>query len=129
MAGYGRREVAHCITNDQGPEAFEVCSRPMDCSYDHRTRSCGVSFNYKVSIKIWLTLCAIRTCFPKGEQHSSCIRGPTPSKDANPVCSRFRREYVGPDTLKDVTIHLVGEDDKMVTCYPGNFDELSEQQR
>ena len=36
MAGFGRREIAHCITNEMGPEAYEVCARPTMCTTNHR---------------------------------------------------------------------------------------------
>jgi len=126
MAGYGRREVAHCITNDQGPEAFEVCSRPMDCSYDHRTRSCGISFTYKVREKFFNFhhIQTNQSLFPKGEKYTSCIQGDTPSKNDRD-CSKFRSENTD-EKLKNVTIHLI-QSDKITTCYPGNnIDYLNE---
>ena len=44
MAGYGRRNIPHCLTNSVGPEKFEVCGRESECSKDHRTRSCTLNF-------------------------------------------------------------------------------------
>ena len=32
MAGYGRRRIPHCLTNDVGPEKYEVCGRQKECS-------------------------------------------------------------------------------------------------
>ena len=44
MAGYGRRNIPHCITNSIGPEKFEVCGRESECSKDHRTKNCTLNF-------------------------------------------------------------------------------------
>ena len=44
MAGYGRRNIPHCLTNSVGPEKFEVCGRESECSKDHRTKSCTLNF-------------------------------------------------------------------------------------
>ncbi len=38
VAGFGRRLLPHCLTDDRGPEKFAVCGRPVACSKDHRTR-------------------------------------------------------------------------------------------
>lgn len=120
MAGYGRREVAHCITNDQGPEVFEVCARPMDCSYDHRTRSCGISFNYKVIKNP--TICVRPLCsstfssFFQNKHYTSCVEGETPSAH-DPICSNFRAEESN-SAYQNATVHII-EDNQTTTCYPG----------
>ena len=36
VSGFGRRSIPHCLTDLNGPEAFEVCGRPLTCSHDHR---------------------------------------------------------------------------------------------
>ena len=50
LAGYGRRRVPHCFTDDKGPEPFEVCGRPIWCTKDARTTKCGISFKYNVRL-------------------------------------------------------------------------------
>ena len=44
MAGYGRRRIPHCLTNDVGPEKYEVCGRQKECSKNHKTESCKLEF-------------------------------------------------------------------------------------
>ena len=44
MAGYGRRRIPHCLTNEIGPERFEVCGRDDYCSKDHTARKCTLNF-------------------------------------------------------------------------------------
>ena len=37
VAGFGRRESPHCITDDSGPVSFGTCGRPVECSRRHKT--------------------------------------------------------------------------------------------
>lgn len=32
-SGFGRRRIPHCLTDMNGPEAFETCGRPVTCTY------------------------------------------------------------------------------------------------
>ena len=55
VAGYGRRTLPHCVTNDFGPEKFGICGRHKDCTKLHRARQYGLGFFYK------------------GKMHKNCI--------------------------------------------------------
>ena len=57
MAGFGRRFLPHCLTDSKGPERFETCARPVECSKSPRTRHCGLKFLYN------------------GTYHSKCLQG------------------------------------------------------
>ena len=55
VAGYGRRRIPHCMTDDKSPETYEVCARPVWCSHDARTTKCGIKFMYKVILLVSTT--------------------------------------------------------------------------
>ena len=41
-SGYGRRRLPHCVTNNEGPEKFGICGRPVECTHDHRATKAAV---------------------------------------------------------------------------------------
>ena len=41
-SGYGRRQNPHCVTNNEGPEKFGICGRPVDCTHDHTATKAAV---------------------------------------------------------------------------------------
>ena len=47
-SGYGRRRLPHCVTNNEGPEKFGICGRPVECTHDHRATKAAVQTNKKV---------------------------------------------------------------------------------
>ena len=59
--GFGKRRFPHCLTDNQGPEKFGLCGRPLECSKDHRATKCGLEFLYK------------------GKKHKNCLDVPNPS--------------------------------------------------
>jgi len=100
MAGFGRRRLAHCVTDMHGPEKFAICGRPVACSKDHRTRKCGLRFLYK------------------GKTHTECIKDSTPSSE-NPICKNLAKGQKK-DGIKETTYVLkkMGNKYKVLTiCY------------
>ena len=99
VAGYGRRQLPHCVTNDVGPEKFGICGRPVECTKVHRARKCGLSFLYN------------------DMTHKQCIHGRTPSS-RDPECRKMLKSF-GRKKLRRTT-HIVSEnsDKILVTCYP-----------
>ena len=98
MAGFGRREIPYCITDDTGPESYEVCGMDSSCAKNHRATRCSLDFIYN------------------GEKHNKCISSePSPSsKDAD--CEKIRE--LKPE-LSNITVHLFRSDRSfMTTCYP-----------
>lgn len=98
MAGYGRRNIAHCLTNLMGPDKFEVCGRPLYCSHEPRTRKCGLEFLFK------------------GEKHRECIKGPNPSLQDD-HCQRLFTTLPGLAN-ETRTIHVFKNGDYNTSCYP-----------
>ena len=47
-AGYGWRDIPHCITDQTGPEKFQTCGREFDCTKNHRTKYCPLNFTDSV---------------------------------------------------------------------------------
>ena len=98
MAGFGRREIPYCITDNNGPEAYEICGMNKMCAKEHRATSCDLEFLYG------------------GKTHKHCITSePSPSsKDEN--CVNLRSKNL---KLNNVTVHLFDSKNKYVTtCYP-----------
>ena len=103
VAGYGYRHVPHCMTNDQGPETFEVCGRPRSCANQHLVSKCGLGFLYD------------------GKKHRSCLETDNPSSK-DPQCIKIRSEVTD---LKGSSkkIHIFDGDSSssseyVTTCYP-----------
>ena len=96
VAGYGRRKLPHCITNDVGPEKFGICGRPKDCK--PKTTKCGLEFLYK------------------GNLHNKCIHQETPSSH-DPICKELLRSMSM--TKLSTTTHVVSNtmDKILATCY------------
>ena len=97
MAGYGFRQIPHCMTDDKGPETFEVCGRPHDCASEHMVPACGLGFLYG------------------GKTHHSCLKTDTPSAK-DPRCAGLRSHVA--DLDEDKTVHLFEGDQYITTCYP-----------
>jgi hypothetical protein len=72
MAGFGRRAVPHCLTDDMGPEQFGVCGRPMRCTTNHRTKQCGLDFLYE------------------GQKHTECVKDHDTPSTRDLDCQRLR---------------------------------------
>ena len=98
VAGYGHRRIPHCMTDGEGPEAFEVCGRPQFCAMRHRTSQCGLNFLYD------------------GSYHNSCLRTATPSA-SDPECVALR-EYLPELSDSKKRIHIFDEQDQyLTTCF------------
>jgi len=97
VAGYGRRQLPHCVTNGAGPEKFGICGRPVECTKVHRARKCGLSFLYD------------------GMTHKQCIKGRTPSS-RDPECKKMLKS-LGLRKLHTTT-HIVSKNKILATCYP-----------
>lgn len=98
MAGFGRREIPYCITDERGPEAYQLCGMDKECSGKHRTTECNLEFLYNRNT------------------YNNCIASePSPSsKDSD--CKKLRTS--NPDT-KSVTVHLLKDKSTYFkTCYP-----------
>ena len=99
VAGYGRRRLPHCVTDDKGPEKFAICGRPILCSKDHRARSCGLEFLYD------------------GKIHNKCIKQKTPSS-RDPICISLLK-YMNKTQIKTKAFVLSEDKRKLLTtCYP-----------
>lgn len=98
IAGYGRRYVPHCMTDQSGPEKYAVCGRPKECSLDHKTQYCGLDFLYN------------------GTQHRKCLQGETPTA-SNTVCQALWALFPGSFQR---TSYVFNNDQSSlnVTCYP-----------
>ena len=99
VAGYGRRTLPHCVTNNAGPEKFGICGRPKDCTKVHRARRCGLEFLYK------------------GKLHNNCIHQETPSSH-DPICKELLSSTSR--TKLSTTTHVLSEtmNEILATCYP-----------
>ncbi|TRY80097.1 hypothetical protein TCAL_17094 [Tigriopus californicus] len=98
IAGYGRRYVPHCMTDESGPEKYAVCGRPKDCSREHKTQYCGLDFLYN------------------GTQHHKCIQGETPSA-SNQVCQTLWALF--PGSFRRTSFVFNNDQNTLnVTCYP-----------
>ena len=98
MAGFGRREIPYCMTDEYGPEVYEVCGMKPECASEHRATHCSLEFLYN------------------GKTHNKCITSkPSPSsKDEN--CINLREKH---KKLSNVTVHLFNSKKKHITtCYP-----------
>ena len=51
-AGYGWRDIPHCLTDQTGPEKFQTCGREFDCTKNHRTKYCPLNFTDSIGKKI-----------------------------------------------------------------------------
>jgi len=98
FTGFGRRRIPHCVTDTAGPEEFNLCGRPTDCSHDHKTDTCGVEFIYKDKVR------------------TSCLTLDTPSAD-NPTCKQIL-EKSGQDDFKRKTFVINADGGLETTCYP-----------
>ena len=94
LAGFGRRYIAHCLTDAMGPETFETCGRPIACSRNHRTRHCGLEFLYD------------------GKKWNRCIKDPTPSQ-ADKECQSIRNS-IGQE---EKTVHIIEGGKYRKTCF------------
>jgi len=104
VSGFGQRRFPHCITDDQGPEKFGICGRPVECSSDHRARKCGLKFLYQ------------------GELHTECLTSPNPSMKSK-ICKDLYQMLDKNGEKADAeskTIHILTEDlsSLVTTCYP-----------
>ena len=99
VAGYGFRQVPHCITDGQGPETFEVCGRPHECAKEHMVYKCGLDF------------------LSQGEKHTSCLKTETPSSK-DPECIGIRKKVKGLEK-EEKKVHVFNKNQEyLTTCYP-----------
>ena len=106
MAGYGRRTLPHCVTNDAGPVKFGICGRPTECTKVHRERRFGLQFLYK------------------GKLHKHCIQHETPSSN-DPICKELIQNLSKTKIL--TTTHVLSDtgNNILTTCYPTKPPENS----
>ncbi len=96
-AGYGRRFVPFCVTDDRGPDAFGICGRPKNCR--PRTDECGVDFLYK------------------GRRHKECIKDQVHPSALHPICQSLRKQVRGVENTSKI-IHIFKGSKFVTTCYP-----------
>lgn len=105
MAGFGRRQIPHCLTDMQGPDKFQLCGRERWCERDHRRKDCKLSF-----------------LDVDGEVENACILDTESPSSLNDQCKRL---HFGVPSVQNSTVHLFdNKHNYVITCYPA-FDQSS----
>ncbi len=97
FAGFGRRFVPYCFTDDQGPDSQGVCGWPDTCY--PKTAQCGLEFLYQ------------------GQKHKKCLKDVDTPSMSDPVCSSLLESLPELEGEKK-RMHVFESGNYVTTCYP-----------